>query len=145
VRYALDHPGAVPSVAALNTLRVLSLRDPIELERSSAVAVGEPQGLAQASVYAFWALALLAIAGAFTPAARRLPGFVWAILPLLLASVVLVGGSGRYRAPLEPVLILLAVAALDWAWGRLRPNAKTEWPTGNETRLSSASSEAKIR
>jgi 4-amino-4-deoxy-L-arabinose transferase-like glycosyltransferase len=142
VDYALDHPGAVVSVVVHNTLRLFGLRDPVGLERSSAPVVGEPQGLAQAGVYAFWALALVAIGGAFTPAARRLPAFVWAIVALLVASVVFVGGSARYRAPLEPIFILLAALAVDWVYGRLKPATKTEWPTGNETLRSSGSSAA---
>jgi hypothetical protein len=113
--YMVDHPGAVATVAFRNTLRLFSLRDPIWLERQSAPRVGEPAGLAQAAVYAFWMFAILAIAGAFTPAARRIPVFIWALVPLLIASVIFVGGSGRYRAPLEPIVVLLAAAAIDWA------------------------------
>lgn len=145
VDYAIDHPGAVPAVAWRNTLRVLSLRDPIELERSSAPVVGEPRGLAEAGVYSFWALALLAVAGAFTAAARRIPGFVWAIIPLLLLSIVFVGGSARYRAPLEPLVVLLAALAVAWVVARLRPATNTEWPAGNDQRRSSLSSPAKTR
>ncbi len=143
--YVVDHPGALVSVSFRNTLRVLGLRNAVALERESAGVLGQPRDLAEVSVYSFWLLALLAVAGAFTGLARRMPAFVWAIAPILLVSVIFVGGNARYRAPIEPVLILLAAAALDSAWGRLTASTKTEWPTGNETRLSSTSSEAKIR
>jgi 4-amino-4-deoxy-L-arabinose transferase-like glycosyltransferase len=128
VDYAIDHPGSVPSVAFNNALRLLSLKDPVDFERASAPVVGEPRGLAEASVYSFWVLALFAIAGAFSPLARRLPAFVWAIVPLLVISIVLVAGSARYRAPLEPVFILLAAAAVEWALSsraRWRPSSRS--------------------
>jgi hypothetical protein len=80
--------------------------------------LGQPEGLAEASIYAFWALALVAVAGAFTPAAQRLPAFVWAIPPLLILSVVFTAGAARYRVPVEPILILFAAAAIDSALGR---------------------------
>jgi 4-amino-4-deoxy-L-arabinose transferase-like glycosyltransferase len=124
IDYALDHPGAVPAVAFHNTLRLLSLHDPVAFERSSAAQVGESSGLAQASVYAFWVLGLVAIAGAFTPAARRVPGFVWLLVALLVLSIVFVAGSGRYRAPLEPIVVLLAAAAVDWAL-----SSRARWPS----------------
>jgi hypothetical protein len=124
VDYAKDHPGALPAVAFNNMLRLLSLKDPVDFERTSAPVVGEPRGLAEAGVYSFWVLALVAIAGAFSPLARRLPGFIWAIVPLMLVSIVFVAGSSRYRAPLEPVFILFAAAAVEWALGALSSRAR---------------------
>ena len=145
IDYVADHPAALPAAALRNTLRVFSVDNPVELERSSAAVLGQPRDLAQASVYAFWALALLAIAGAFSPLARRMPGFVWAIVPILLASVIFVGGNARYRAPLDPIFIVLAAAAVASVTGRLTAKANTEWPNGSETRLSNGSSAAKTR
>lgn len=116
--YAGEHPASIASAASLNALRFLSLRDPVDFEREGALFTSQPQGLAELSVYAFWALALVALAGSFTAAARRLPAFVWSIPPLLLATVLLVGGNARYRTPAEPIFILLAAAALSWAWQR---------------------------
>jgi 4-amino-4-deoxy-L-arabinose transferase-like glycosyltransferase len=121
IDYVRDHPGAVPSAAFHNTLRLFSLKDPVTFERTSAQFVGEPQGLAQAGVYSFWVVAVLALIGAFSPLARRLPGFIWAIVPLLFVSIVFVAGSSRYRAPLEPVFLLLAAAAVEWALRSYRP------------------------
>ncbi len=128
IDYLKDHPGAVPAVAFNNTLRLLSLKNPVDFERASAPVVGEPSGLAEASVYSFWVLALIAIAGAFSPLARRVPGFIWAIVPLMVVSIVFVAGSGRYRAPLEPVFILFATAAVEWALSsrdRWRPSSRS--------------------
>jgi len=117
--YAIEHPESIVSAAGWNTLRFLGLHHPIEHERQNAFYLGQPQGLAEFSVYAFWLLALGAIAGSLTPAARRLPAFVWAIPPLFLVTVLFVGGNARYRMPVEPIFILLAVAAASWGWQRL--------------------------
>jgi 4-amino-4-deoxy-L-arabinose transferase-like glycosyltransferase len=119
IDYVRDHPGAVPSAAFHNVMRLFSLKDPVAFERTSASFVGEPKGLAQAAVYGFWLVGALAIVGAFSPLARRLPGFIWAIVPLLVISIVFVAGSSRYRAPLEPVFILFAAAAIEWPLGRI--------------------------
>ena len=123
IDYVIDHPGSVVSVAFNNTVRLLSLHDPIAFERASAPVVGQPRGLAVAGAFAFWAAALLAIAGAFTPTARRIPAFVWVYAGLLIASIIFVAGSSRYRAPLEPLVILLAAAAIERAL-----SSRTSWP-----------------
>ncbi len=123
VDYAFDNPGSVVSVAFNNSLRLLSLHDPIDFERSSAPVVGQPSGLAVAGAFAFWAVALLAIAGALTGAARRIPGFIWLYVGLLVASIIFVAGSGRYRAPLEPIVILLAAATIERAL-----SSRSAWP-----------------
>jgi hypothetical protein len=94
---------------------LLSLHDPIDFERSSAPVVGQPRGLAVAGAFAFWLVALFAIAGVATGAARRIPAFVWVYAGLLVASIIFVAGSARYRAPLEPIVILLAAAAVERA------------------------------
>lgn len=115
IDYAFDNPASVVSVAFNNSQRLLSLHDPIDFERSSAQAVGQPQGLAVAGAFAFWAVALIAIGGVAMGAARRIPAFIWAYVALLLASIIFVAGSARYRAPLEPIVILLAAAAVERA------------------------------
>ena len=123
IDYVIDHPGSVVSVAFNNALRLVSLHDPIAFERSSAPVVGQPRGLAVAGAVAFWAVALVAIAGAFTAAARRIPAFIWVYAGLLIASIIFVAGSSRYRAPLEPLVILLAAAAIERAL-----SSRTSWP-----------------
>ncbi len=121
--YALDNPGAVVSVAFNNTLRLLSLHDPIDFERTSAPVVGQPRGLAVAGVIAFWALALVAMAATATAAARQIPEFIWLYVALLIASIIFVAGSARYRAPLEPIVVLLAAAGIERAL-----SSRFAWP-----------------
>ena len=124
VNYAGDHPGHVLAATFWSTLRFFDLWNPVAMEREAARFSGEPPGLAQASVYAFWLLGVLAIAGCFTAAARRVPRFIWLIPILTLASVILVYGDSRYRLPAEPVFILLATAAVTTAWHRLRSRSR---------------------
>jgi 4-amino-4-deoxy-L-arabinose transferase-like glycosyltransferase len=118
--FALDHPGHVLAAGFWNTLRFLSLENPIATEESEAHFAGQPQGLADLSVYAFWLLVPIAIAGCFAPAARRIPPFIWLLPPLILISVMFVVATSRYRAPLEPIFVLLASCALAWLWRRVR-------------------------
>ncbi len=118
--FALEHPGHVLAAGFWNTLRFLSLENPIGLEEEYASLAGQPRGLADLTVYGFWLLAPIAIAGCFTAAARRIPLFIWLIPPLMLLSVMFVVADSRYRAPVEPIFVLLASCALAWLWRRAR-------------------------
>jgi 4-amino-4-deoxy-L-arabinose transferase-like glycosyltransferase len=117
LRYIRAHPAAVVEASAWNTARML------ELEGGARPVIGEVVGsatLGDVSVAGFAVLALLAVAGAFTRAARTVPRFVW-LIPLLfwLTTVPLVVNFSRFRAPIDPFLVLLAaagvVAAARWA------------------------------
>jgi hypothetical protein len=106
-----DHPGVVVKTLLWNTLHMAGLPGP-GLERWGAPYESYPRGLAVASVYAFWVLALLAIAGAFTAAARRAPLALWGFpLAIFLSTVALIG-TERNRAPADPFLILLGSLAI---------------------------------
>jgi 4-amino-4-deoxy-L-arabinose transferase-like glycosyltransferase len=123
LHYIADHPLAPLAVAFHNTLRLFELEGSYAWH-ASAKAQSLPIELARAGVFSFWALCLLALAGAFTKLARSAPTWVW-FVPLLLAlSVVLVNvETPRFRAPVDPFLILLATAGLataaGWVTGRL--------------------------
>ena len=120
--YVWNNPEHVVVAGFWNGLRFLSLDDPVDVERRNAFFSGQPQGLAEISVYAFWLLALIALAGCFTSRARRLPGFVWILPPLFMLSVMFVFGMARYRVVIEPIVILLGTVALVAAWQRFRAN-----------------------
>ena len=116
--YIGDHPLAPLEVAFHNTLRLFELEGSFAW-RASAAAIGLNTGTARIGVYSFWLLCLLALLGAFTAAARSAPRWVW-LVPLLLAlSVVLVNvETPRFRAPVDPFLVLLAACALvSWSRG----------------------------
>ncbi len=116
--YALDHPGYIAEVGFWNFARLFNLQG-FQPERDSANYLGANQNLGELSVVAFWILALFAIAGAFTRAARRAPPFIW-LIPILIAlsTVFIAGGYTRYRVPADPFFIWLAALALIAAWQR---------------------------
>ncbi len=109
--YAAEHPGYVGQVLLHNTLRLLNLEGP-GWWRYQGWTMSLPRWSADAAGYAFYVLALLALAGGFTRAARRAPAWLWLAPVLLFASVIFAGSALRYRAPVEPFLALLAALAL---------------------------------
>ena len=119
LHYISDHPFSPFVVAFHNTLRLFELEGTYAWQQS-ATAISLSNNTAQVAIYTFWALCLLAIAGAFTRLARSAPKWVW-MVPLLLAlSVVLVNvETPRFRAPVDPFLILLAPAGLATAGDRV--------------------------
>jgi hypothetical protein len=109
--YAADDPGYVAQVVLHNTMRLLNLEG-ASWWRYQGRTMSLPLWAADAAAYAFYVLALLALAGALTPAARRAPAWLWLAPILLFASVIFAGSAIRYRAPLEPFFALLAALAL---------------------------------
>jgi hypothetical protein len=68
---------------------------------------------ADIGVVCFWIVGLLAIAGTFTLAARRVPRSLWlAPLVMWLSIAPVTTGTPRFRAALDPFAILLAAFAL---------------------------------
>ena len=109
--YARDHPTYPLVVVFWASVRMLNLAD-ADRERTSAREAGVGAGFVRANRYAFWLLALLALAGAATAAARAAPRWVWAVPVLLWASTAIIIGATRYRTPVDPFLILLAALAI---------------------------------
>ena len=120
LRYAADHPGYVAEVAFWSGLRTLDLAGR-DRSRATAATISIERDWADAGVVCFWAFALLALGGACTRRAREVPGFVWAVPVLLLLSVIfLVVETPRYRAALDPFVVLLAALGLAGAASRAR-------------------------
>jgi 4-amino-4-deoxy-L-arabinose transferase-like glycosyltransferase len=119
LRYAFDHPGYVAQVAFWTTVRGFDL-DGLDWARHTASTVSIDGTWAERGVHCFWLFAVLAVAGAFTAAARRAPWFVWAFPVLMYLSVVfLVIETPRYRTPMDPFIVMLAALALVAAGRRL--------------------------
>lgn len=111
ISYAAGHPGYIPEVILRNTMRMLNLEG-ADWWRERGNSTGMPGWAADAGAYGFWAFALLALLGALTAGARRAPPGLW-MTPVLLFGVVVIAGSQiRYRAPVEPFLVLLAALAV---------------------------------
>jgi hypothetical protein len=91
-------------------------------------------GAARIAVAGFWLVALVAFLGVFTLAARRAPRWLWITPVLMYLSVVFVNGeTPRFRAPIDPFLILLAGCALARAAERaLRAISDGRAPVGRD-------------
>src|SRR4051794_1728985 len=110
LRYIRAHPAAPLVVSLENTARLAEL-DP-EARSVLRVVVGS-KSLTRLSIAGFGVFALLALAGAFTARARAVPWPVWLIPLLLWASVApFAVNFSRFRAPLDPWLVLLAALAV---------------------------------
>lgn len=125
--YIGRHPAAVPQAMFWNTLRLLDLDGLSLADRTAHDDVGSSYPFADATVYCFWLVALLAIIGMFTRAVRRVPRSVW-LVPLLvwLSEAPITIGTPRFRAMMEPYFVLLASFALV-ALGRLVTPARARW------------------
>jgi 4-amino-4-deoxy-L-arabinose transferase-like glycosyltransferase len=117
------HPGYVLKVSWWDTRRALDVASwKWSLHTASTISV--TSGWAGAGVVCFWIFALLALAGAFTAAARRTPWWVWA-MPLLvyLGVVAMVFETPRYRTGIDPFVVMLAALAVVAVARRVRPPA----------------------
>jgi 4-amino-4-deoxy-L-arabinose transferase-like glycosyltransferase len=118
--FAARHPTYIASVLWHNTLRLAEL-DGFDRTRFTAGTIDLPGGPAVAGAIMFYAVALLALAGALLPAGRRAPRALWLIPALQFASTVLViSETPRFRTPIEPFLLVLAALAVERLGGRLR-------------------------
>jgi hypothetical protein len=120
--YIKAHPGYVAKVALWSTIRLFNLSG-TRFELSIAPYEVYPRWLVSLSVYTFWALGLLAIAGAFARAARRVPWAVWGCPLAMLLPTVFIIGATRYRSPADPFFVMLAALAVIEAWRRVRRRA----------------------
>jgi 4-amino-4-deoxy-L-arabinose transferase-like glycosyltransferase len=110
--YIGRHPLAPIAVAYHNSLRLLELEGSFAWH-ASASAMGISEQSAEVGVLAFWALCLLALAGAFTGAVRTAPRWLWVEPLLLWLSVAVINAeTPRFREPVDPFLILTASCAL---------------------------------
>lgn len=111
--FAGDDPGHVVAATGLNALRIFELGPGHGFVSGIAhreTGIAKPwRPVVQVSVYL---LVLAAAAGAWGLRRRAGPLWVWLFPVLLLAAIVPLLGSPRYRAPVDPFLILLAAGGL---------------------------------
>jgi len=114
--YAQDHPGYVVELAGLNLLRMFKLAGDESftfywnLERDMTPARRALGSLGMALIVALVLTAL--ILGAGRSRLRRAPLWLWLFPALMLASSVLLLGNPRYRAPIDPFLVMTAAVAV---------------------------------
>jgi hypothetical protein len=116
--YIGAHPESVLKTLYWNTVRMLDLTPSVE--RFFAPYEVYPTWLAMLSVYAFWALIPLCVAGAFLRDGGAVPRSFWGIPLALYLSGVLVLGLTRGRSPLDPFLLMLAAISLDRIYEAIR-------------------------
>jgi hypothetical protein len=110
--FARAHPAYVLEVGGWNLYRLLDLEGPW-FDRLALYRIGMAWGpLPVAMSASFAVVALLALIGAASGRARGSPGFLWLLPVLLVVSVLFLWGDLRYRALVEPFLVLLAAAGL---------------------------------
>ena len=111
--FAADHPGHVVTATGLNALRIFELGPGHGFVSGIAyreMGIAKPwRPVVQVSV---WLLVLAAAVGLWRARGRIGPPWLWLFPVLLLVAVVPLLGSPRYRAPVDPFLILLAAGAL---------------------------------
>ena len=121
--YLIDHPAYAVEVSARNTLRLFGLgAGSGAVTRAAYDEMGTRSETARdVAGVTVVVVALLALAGVVLLVRRRLgPLFVWLVPLILLATTVPIIGSPRYRAVVDPFLIMLAALTLSaWAGGRL--------------------------
>jgi hypothetical protein len=128
--YIRDHEKRVPLVVAARLGRILTLYGVgQELDLDHRVHRHE-KSVVQAGLASWYLLAGMAVAGGVALRRRRdVP--IWpliAVPAIVVIAVALTFRQTRYRAPPEPVVVLLAAVAAD-AWLRRRAARR---PTGHE-------------
>jgi MYXO-CTERM domain-containing protein len=85
---------------------------------------GRSRMITKVSTAMWWVLLPLALAGLWRWRRRR--RLMWPVLAVAAAaSIVFTTESGtRYRAPLEPLVVVFACAAVPWLAGRDLPSAR---------------------
>jgi 4-amino-4-deoxy-L-arabinose transferase-like glycosyltransferase len=109
--YAKEHPGYVAEVVATNIAHLFSVNG---LARAETGHLSEGYGSGWSALWtiSYWIVALLALGGMATRQARRVP-LTWWLTPVLFVVVTVPTlGTARYRAPIEPFLVLLATLAI---------------------------------
>jgi 4-amino-4-deoxy-L-arabinose transferase-like glycosyltransferase len=114
--YAADHPGYVLRVMGLNALRLFDLgpgHSFVSDVSYTEMAIPERWiGSLRAALYLVLGLALAGLFATVLSGAFRAPWWFWAFPVLMLLSVDVMLGAPRYRAPVDPFLVMLAAIAI---------------------------------
>ncbi|MBV8462734.1 MAG: hypothetical protein JO368_05535, partial [Acidimicrobiales bacterium] len=117
--YASHHPGYIAVVLRTDLVNLFDLSGPGEA-RSAAAPLGYGSRWSLLWLVGWYVIGIAAVAGVFVRRARDVPLAVW-LTPLLFVLVTIPTlGTSRYRAPIEPFVVLLASVALVWGADRLR-------------------------
>jgi hypothetical protein len=118
--YARENPGYVAQVFWWNSTRILLVDDGREFNRFALGFQGIGRRPADAATYAWYVVALLALAGLVLARRALGPWWFWITPVLLFVTVVVISSNTRYRLPIEPFVVVLAAYALVGAIERIR-------------------------
>ena len=115
-KYLLDNPLYALRATGLNTLRLAGVGPGSDRSNTSAfIEMGADESVEVLTRISILLLVASALFGAATLAWRRSappPFFVWAFPIIIFLVTAPITGALRYRTPLDPFLILLAVAGM---------------------------------
>jgi 4-amino-4-deoxy-L-arabinose transferase-like glycosyltransferase len=136
VDYISDNKFRAPVVVLARWGRITGLYRPWNQVQLDRVIEGREGWAALASLFSFYAVAALAIAGGVIVRRRRnVPVFPLLVPPLIvLFAVGLSLGSNRYRASAEGALVVLAAVAIDRAIQAVRDRRSAEVAREEEPR-----------
>jgi hypothetical protein len=119
-RFAIDHPGYVLQVARENSLRLLELGGERRI-RVTARSIDVPPGAAEVGAWELWLVLGLIAAGVAAGALRFVPVALLALMAFLwLTTVVVVSDTPRFRATIDPFLLMLAALGASTLVSRAR-------------------------
>jgi 4-amino-4-deoxy-L-arabinose transferase-like glycosyltransferase len=115
-------PGYMLDVAWWNAIRMFHLGE-LDFAVANLRDTGIPAFPAWLEIIGFYPLGVLALAGLATRRARRAPGWLW-LVPVCLAATLLVTGFIRFRAGIDPFLVMAAALALAALSERALPRSR---------------------
>ena len=114
IGYLGRHPAYLPEAMFWNTLRLVDLQGGRVSRMTAFNDTRATANFADLGVVNFWIVGALALVGLFTTTVRRIPRAFWLTPFLLWLSVApLSTGTPRFRAALDPFVILLAAVAIE--------------------------------
>ena len=120
IDYMGDHLGRLPAVMLFREGRTWGVYAPNQQTRLDSIG-GPKQDVTRYGLWAYWALAPAAIAGAVILRRRRIPLTpALAVIATVAISAGLTIGQTRYRALAEVPIVILAAIALDALVRRVR-------------------------
>lgn len=126
--YALDDLPLVIETSARNTLRTVGIDRYEPEEEADRLQLGLGTRASAIVRWSFFALAIVAIAGAVLllrrPRGSRGPGFIWWMPLLMVLAAVWIIGSTRYRVPAYPFMAILGAIAILEALDRFVPRGE---------------------
>jgi 4-amino-4-deoxy-L-arabinose transferase-like glycosyltransferase len=111
IEYIKDNPGYAIEAPLLNTYRLANPLASDEQRRLSYIEMGIPESIRWLVTASWYVVALLALVGVVALVRRRFrpgPLWMWAIPLLMGGSTVVLSGAPRYRATLDPFIVMLA-------------------------------------